>query len=274
MKQEDTEELELDLLFQAVLRCYGYDFSHYSRDSASRRVWQRVNSENLSSISELQHLIIHNESAADALLRALSINVTEMFRDPLFYRSIRELVVPILATKQRIKIWHAGCATGEEVYSIAILLLESGLYEKSLLYATDFNRVVLEKAKTGLYTPDQMRTNTINYQKSGGMQSFADYYHSNYDGAVISSSLKTNIRFSHHNLVTDNSFGEMQMVICRNVLIYFDNALQDRVIELFAESLCDGGILCLGSHEFLKSSNTKSRFETISEEHRIFRKIG
>jgi chemotaxis protein methyltransferase CheR len=272
MNESNIEAIELELLFQAVLQCYGYDFRQYSRDSALRRVWQRVNAEKLSSISELQHLVVRNEDAAEALLRALSINVTEMFRDPLFYKTVREKALPLLKENERIKIWHAGCATGEEVYSMAILLSEAGLYDKALLHATDFNKVVLGKAKSGIYLPDKMRTNTRNYQQSGGSHSFADYYHSNYDNVVISNALKKNVRFSHHNLATDHAFGEMHMVVCRNVLIYFNQELQERVIKLFADSLCTGGILCLGSHEFLKTGDAETRFEPISLEQRIFQK--
>ncbi len=272
MNRQQVEQLELDLLFEAVHRRYGYDFSQYSRESTTRRVLHRVGQEGYSSISELQHHVLHDENIAEALLQDLSINVTEMFRDPGFYRALREHVVPLLAEHDHLKIWHAGCATGEEAYSMAILLAEENLYGKTRLYATDFNNTVLDKAKNGIFPLDHMRKNSANYHAAGCKESIADYYHANYDGAAMKKSLKRNMVFAHHNLVTDASFGEMQMVVCRNVLIYFNRELQERVFQLFFDSLSPGGILCLGSHETLMLSSAAKKFETVLADQRIYRK--
>ncbi|MBF0380300.1 MAG: protein-glutamate O-methyltransferase CheR [Magnetococcales bacterium] len=272
MTKEAAQRLEIELLFEALYRCYGYDFRSYSFESASRRVLRRVGMDGLGSISELQHQILYNENAADRLLQDLSINVTEIFRDPLFYLTLRQQVLPLLDEYEHLKIWHAGCATGEEVYSMAIMLSEEGYFPRSNLYATDFNNVALDKAKSGIFPLEQMRLYSKNYQAAGGKRSFADYYHANYNSAVMKGSLKERTLFANHNLATDSSFGEMQMIVCRNVLIYFDKKLQDRVFNLFADSLCEGGILCLGSHETIKLSTLSRRFETISGDQRIYRK--
>lgn len=273
MNNEGVERLEIDLLFEALHRRYGYDFRNYSAESAGRRVRRRVNQEGLGSISELQHRVLHDEEAADALLRALSINVTEMFRDPPFYQALRKHVLPLMADHEHLKVWHAGCATGEEVYSMAILLAEEKLYQRSRLYATDFNNVALDAAKSGIFALDRMRNYSGNYQAAGGTESFADYYHAKYDRAVMKSGLKERLVFAHHNLATDASFGEMQMVVCRNVLIYFDRELQERVFKLFTESLCMGGILCLGSHETIQLSGMAGRFDSVVPEQRIYCKV-
>ncbi len=270
----DIERLEFELLFEALHRRYGYDFRNYAYDSARRRVMHRVQLDNLNSISELQHRVLHDEAAADTLVRDLSINVTEMFRDPDFYMALHERVLPRLAQREHIKIWHAGCASGEEVYSMAILLSEEGLYGRSQLYATDFNNTVLDQAKSGIFPLDRMRGHVRNYQAAGGKRQFADYYHAQYDGVVMDSTLKKNLVFAHHNLTTDASFGEMQMVVCRNVLIYFNRELQERVFQLFTDSLGMGGILCLGSHETLQLSRVASQFEPISADQRIYCKMG
>ncbi|MBF0445597.1 MAG: protein-glutamate O-methyltransferase CheR, partial [Magnetococcales bacterium] len=236
MNSGDLEMLEVDMLFAALHQRYGYDFRHYSRDSACRRVLRRVKCEGLASVSELQNRVLHDESVADDLIRDLSINVTEMFRDPLFYSALRDSVLPVLAHHDHIKIWHAGCATGEEVYSMAILLTEESLYEKCRLYATDFNKTALDKSQNGIFPLAQMRKYSRNYQAAGGKDPFSDYYYSNYDGAVMKKTLKKNMVFAHHNLATDGAFGEMHLVVCRNVLIYFDRKLQEKVFQLFVDS--------------------------------------
>lgn len=268
----DIERLEIELLFKALHSRYGYDFRNYAPDSARRRVLYRLQLEGLESIGALQHRVLHDEALADSLLRDLSINVTGMFRDPGFYRTLREEAAPWLARQEHIKIWHAGCASGEEVYSMAILLTEEGLYDRSQLYATDFNNAVLEKAKSGIFPLHQMRSYVQNYQSARGREDFSDYYHAHYDGVIMDAALKKNILFSHHNLTTDSSFGEMQMVVCRNVLIYFAPSLQERVFHLLYDSLCEDGLLCLGSRETLLLSSLKHHFETLSSEQRIYKK--
>lgn len=273
MNYSCRDQQELDSLLEAVFKNYGYDFRQYSRDSVWRRVRQRLREEQLVSLSELQRRVLLDKAAADALLCSLSINVTEMFRDPGFYFELRKKVMPLLEPLPHIKVWHAGCATGEEVYSMAIMLSEAGLYERSLLYATDFNNNVLDSAKKGILPLNQMQHNSSNYYAAGGKRSFADYYYSNYDAAILEPSLLKNIAFSHHNLATDGPHVEVQMIVCRNVLIYFNQELQQRVFRLFCESLSVGGVLCLGSHETLKLDNNSARFENISSKNRIFRRV-
>lgn len=269
----NEESAEIEQLFSSLLETYGYDFRHYAYESARRRVLQRVQHEDLSSISQLQQLILKDENIADTLLRDLSINVTEMFRDPPFYRELRQQILPHLKQQEHIKIWHAGCATGEEVYSMAIMLTEMGLYSKSQLFATDFNNSVLDKAKHGAFPIQKMRSYVQNYQKSGGDQPFSDYYHANYSAAIMAESLKKNILFSHHNLTIDQPFGDMNMIVCRNVIIYFNRKLQEHVLQLFYDSLGNGGFLCLGSHENLILSHLKNEFEIVSSEYKIYRKL-
>jgi len=272
----DTQLLELELLFEGLFKKYGYDFRNYAKGSAQRRVEHRMGQEGLENISAVQHLALHDKDFADRLLKDLSVNVTEMFRDPDFYLQVRGQVVPILKELKRslghLKTWHAGCSTGEEVYSTVILLREENLRSDLQIFATDFNNKVLMKAKRGIVPLNSMKKNISNYQQSGGCLEFAEYYNADYEGAQLDQSLLENIVFSRHNLATDSSFGEMQMIVCRNVLIYFDSELQERVFKLFDESLCEGGILCLGSKESLRFSKISSKYETISSEQRIYRK--
>ncbi|MBT4290522.1 MAG: protein-glutamate O-methyltransferase CheR, partial [Deltaproteobacteria bacterium] len=206
------------------------------------------------------------------LLKDMSINVTEMFRDPAFYRTLRNQVLPDLADCEIIKIWHAGCASGEEVYSMAILLKELGLYEKSRIYATDFDEEILNKAKQGIFPVDSLRSYIKNYQESGGVRSFTDYYSARYELVLIDKSLKENIHFTNHNLVTDGVFSEMNLIICRNVLIYFKRELQDRVFKLFKDSLSHNGILCLGSKETIRLSKYSDAFDNLVVEKKIYKK--
>ncbi len=269
----DSERTELELLFEALFQGYGYDFRDYLYGTARRRVLYRMHLEGFKSISELHRRVLSDQATATTLLRDLSIGVTEMFRDPPFYLALRELVLPELARYEHLKIWHAGCASGEEVYSMAILLAESDIYGKSQLYATDFNDDALDQAKRGIFQIGKMRSYVANYHDSGGRDQFTEYYHARYDGAVMDAALKANLQFAHHDLATDTSFGEMQMVVCRNVLIYFNRDLQERVFQLFSESICEGGFLCLGSHETLDASPQMKRFDTVSSEHRIYRKL-
>lgn len=268
----ENERLEIKLLLEAIYRKYGYDFRNYASAHTKRRLEHRLMLDNLKNYSEMQHLLIHDEVFFNRLLLDLSINVTEMFRDPWVYAKVRELVVPHLKTYPFFKVWHAGCSAGQEVYSMSILLEEEGLKERAQIYATDFNELILDKAKEGIYPMDVVREYTANYQKAGGKRSFSDYYTAHYENVAIRQSLKDRVLFSSHNLVTDGVFGEMNLIFCRNVLIYFDRDLQNRVFDLFYESLCPGGFLCLGSKESLKFSGVADRFEPVSEREKIFRK--
>lgn len=269
----NNENIEIQLLLQAIYLKYGYDFRDYAKASIKRRILQRLSKSDLKSISEMQHRILYDEQFFSSTLLDLSINVTEMFREPSFFRTVREKIIPILKKKPFIKVWHAGCATGEEVYSMAILLKEEGLYEKTQIYATDFNQDVIKKAKDGIYSIKGMKEYTRNYKKAGGLSSFADYYTARYDYAIMENSLKENIVFADHNLATDEVFGEMDLIFCRNVLIYFTRELQDRVIRLFRDSLCEGGFLCLGSKESIRFSEHSSDFEDVALGEKIYRKI-
>ena len=269
----ELEQLEIELLLEGVFRHYGFDFRSYAYASIRRRLWKRVEGEGLRTISDLQARIFHDPDAMERLLLDLSVNVTAMFRDPAFYREFRARVVPLLRTYPFIRIWHAGCSTGEEVFSMAILLEEEGLYDRARLYATDINDVVLQRAKQGIFPLDRMQEYTDNYIKAGGTRSFSEYYTAKYDGALFSPSLTRNVVFSQHNLVTDRSFSEFHVIFCRNVLIYFDKTLQHQVHRLFYESLVMFGVLALGSKESLKFSQFAPCYETLSQAEKLYRKI-
>ncbi|MBI5115955.1 protein-glutamate O-methyltransferase CheR [Candidatus Poribacteria bacterium] len=273
MNNADIENIEISLLLEAIYERYGHDFRHYARASISRRIRQFLNNASgCASISEMIPKVLHDESFFERLINNFSIPVTEMFRDPLVYRSIRQKIVPLLKTYPFVRIWHAGCATGEEVYSMAILLKEEGLYDRATIFATDFNDVALSKAKEGIYAVDSIKQFTGNYQQSGGSASFSEYYHARYDSIAIQHSLKRNITFANHNLATDGVFGEMHLIMCRNVLIYLDSALQSRVANLFGESLTYGGFLCLGTKETLDFTDGGKHFKVIDEPARIYQK--
>ncbi|KJF26399.1 chemotaxis protein CheR [Clostridium aceticum] len=267
-----NQDIETELLLEAIFLKYGHDFRNYSRAHIKRRVLRRLSISKLSNISEMLYRVLYDRKFFEVLLMDFSINVTEMFRDPSFYRAIRKEVIPVLKTYPYIKIWQAGCATGEEVYSMAILLKEEGLYERAQIYATDFNEKVLQKAKEGIYPIDTIKEYTYNYQQAGGTTSFSDYYTAKRDFVTLDETLKKKMIFADHNLVIDGVFGEMHMIICRNVLIYFNRELQNRVIHLFYESLCYGGILCLGSKENIKFLNWEKKFQVVNEKERIFQK--
>ncbi|HVF41238.1 MAG TPA: protein-glutamate O-methyltransferase CheR [Gemmatimonadaceae bacterium] len=268
----ELERIEVELLLEGIYRHYGFDFRSYAFASIRRRLWKRMEAEGLSRVSDLQARILHEPPLMEKLLLDLSINVTAMFRDPSFYRAFREHVVPLLRTYPFIRIWHAGCATGEEVYSMAILLQEEGLYERSRIYATDINEVVLQRAKEGIFPLDRMQEYTENYIAAGGKRAFSDYYLARYDGALFSPGLTKNVVFSLHNLVTDRSFAEFNVILCRNVLIYFDKTLQGKVHGLFYDSLAMFGILILGSKESLRFSPYEECYEQINGPEKIFRK--
>jgi chemotaxis protein methyltransferase CheR len=269
----DLERIEIELLLEGVFRHYGFDFRSYAYASIRRRLWKRIEAEGLSSISELQTLVLHNPQAMERLLLDLSVSVTAMFRDPGFYQVFRSDVVPLLRTYPFIRIWHAGCSTGEEVYSMAILLEEEDLLERTRIYATDINDAVLKQARAGIFPLNRMQEYTENYIRAGGKRSFSEYYTAKYDGALFSPSLSRNIVFSQHNLVTDRSFAEFTVIFCRNVLIYFDRALQDRVHSLFYDSLVMFGILALGSKESLRFSQYEPCYEKLHPREKLYRKI-
>ncbi len=267
------ERIEIELLLEGVFRHYGFDFRAYAYASVRRRLWKRTEDEGLHSISALQALVLHDEQAMERLLLDLSINVTAMFRDPGFYQAFRRHVVPLLRTYPFVRIWHAGCSSGEEVYSTAIVLEEEGLLDRTRIYATDINSVVLQQAKAGIFPLPRMQEYTENYIRAGGKRSFSEYYTAKYDGALFSPSLTRNAVFSQHNLVTDRSFSEFNVIFCRNVLIYFDRALQERVHKLFYDSLVMFGVLALGSKESLRGSQYEDCYEKLHSREKIFRKI-
>lgn len=268
----ELERVEIELLLEGVYRHYGFDFRSYAYASIRRRLWKRIESEELSSISELQALVLHEPEAMERLLLDLSVSVTSMFRDPRFYQVFRTEVVPLLRTYPFIRIWHAGCSTGEEVYSTAILLEEEGLLERTRIYATDINDAVLQQARAGIFPLNRMQEYTDNYIRAGGKRSFSEYYTAKYDGAIFSPSLTRNVVFSQHNLVTDRSFSEFNVIFCRNVLIYFDRDLQNRVHALFYESLVTFGILALGSKESLRFSQYEPCYEKLDAREKLYRK--
>jgi chemotaxis protein methyltransferase CheR len=268
----DVESIEIELLLEAIYRHYGYDFRSYARASISRRVRQFMALRGVSAPGELIPLVLRDEECFSQIAQHFSICVTEMFRDPFFYTAFRQQVVPILRTYPFFKQWHAGCATGEEVYSMAILLKEEGLYGRAMLYGTDFNDQALDTARQGIYSPEQIQAYTTNYQAAGGTGSFAAYYSSKYQRAGLQAALRERITFANHNLVTDAVFGEMHVVCCRNVLIYFNDELQDRVLQLFTDSLVRGGFLCLGAKEDIRFTAVADAYETVDARARIFKK--
>ncbi len=268
----DVENIEIELILEAIRLRYGHDFRNYSRAHVKRRILHRQSLSGLDRLCDLQYGILHDRAMFEALLLDLSINVTEMFRDPSFYLALRNEVMPLLRTYPFIKVWHAGCSSGEEVYSMAIVLKEEDMYDHAQVYATDFNQMILQRAKEATYPINLIKEYTANYQKAGGQASFADYYIAKYETVIIEQSLKRRIVFADHNLVTDGVFGEMNMIICRNVLIYFNRELQDRVIKLFLDSLCPGGFLCLGSKESLKFSKYAEAFEPVVEKEKMYKK--
>jgi len=265
-------ELNILGLLEAINHTYGYDFRDYSEAHIKRRVMNRMAISGIKDITELQAKVLSEEAFASILLQDLSINVTEMFRDPGFYRSIREKVIPILKTYPFIKIWHAGCSTGEEAYSMAIVLQEEGLADRTTIYATDFNQHVLNQGKEGIFSNKLMKEYTANYQLSGGKESFSDYYISDDNNVIMNQSLKNKIVWANHNLVTDSVFAEVNMILCRNVLIYFNRKLQNNVQNLFHNSLINGGVLCLGTKESLRFTDFHDTYAVLDEKQRIFKK--
>ncbi|MFL5944116.1 MAG: CheR family methyltransferase [Gaiellaceae bacterium] len=271
--RDDVDDIELELLLEGIYRRYGFDFREYAPASLRRRVWRRAHAEGLRTISALQDKLLHDPACMERLLLDLSINVTAMFRDPTFYVAFREKVVPLLRTYPFTRIWVAGCSTGEEVYSLAILLQEEGVYERTRIYATDINESVLERARSGVFPLDKMREYTQNYIKAGGERAFSEYYLAKYDGAQFQRSLVENVVFAQHNLVSDRSFNEFNVIVCRNVMIYFDRALQDHVHRLFYESLMTFGVLALGAKESIRFSPHEQSFEDLDAHERLYKKV-
>ena len=273
MRTEDLEQLEIDLLLEGVFRRYGYDFRQYARGSLRRRIYKRVLDERVETISSLQERVLRDPQAMERLILELSINVTAMFRDPSFYLAVRARVVPLLRTYPFIRIWVAGCSTGEEVYSLAMLLEEEGLHDRTRIYATDINERVLQRAEEGVFPLDKMKAYTENYIKAGGHKAFSEYYTAGPKGATFSRSLIDNVVFAQHNLVSDRSFNEFNMIMCRNVMIYFDKALQNHVHGLFHHSLVNFGILSLGRKESIRFTSHEDRYEPIDGAERIYKKV-
>jgi len=273
MRKEEIEDIEVELFLNAVHRRYGQDFRNYSRVSMKRRIRGILAKSNRGAISELIPALLHDESFFETIVYDLSVTVTHMFRDPPFFTTLRERVIPYLKTYPFVRIWHAGCATGEEVYSLAIVLMEEGFYDRTTIFATDFNDLALSRAREGIYPLEMMREYTANYQSAGGTGSFAQYYRAGYDAAVLDSSLKKNITFANHNLVTDSIFSEVHLIVCRNVLIYFDRTLQNKVLKLFRDSLVRGGVLALGSKESMQFSEVAGDFKMLSQKWKIYQKM-
>jgi len=268
----DLLNIEIQLLLEAIFLRYGYDFRNYSKAHIKRRILHRLGISMLSSVTQLQDRILRERAFFIEFLNDLSITVTEMFRDPDFYKSLRETVIPKLRTYAYFKIWHAGCSTGEEVLSLAILLKEEGLLDRCQVYATDFNRNVLEIAREGVYQKSDIEQYEKNYELSGGTKKLSDYYKSRYGSVIFDKELSNKIVFADHNLVTDNVFADVNLILCRNVMIYFEKELQDKVIGLFYDSLIPSGILCLGTKESIKFSRHGNLFEIVDDTQKIYKK--
>jgi len=271
--ETERDRAELDDLLDAIFERYGYDFREYAPASLRRRINRRVRLDHLTGVEELRERVVADLATMQRLVLDLSINVTAMFRDPSFYAALREHVVPRLRTYPFTRIWVAGCSTGEEVFSLAILLEEEGLYDRARIYATDINDAVLDQARLGVFPLAKMREYTTNYLAAGGRRAFSDYYVTGYDGAKFASSLLGNVVLAQHNLATDRSFNDFHAILCRNVMIYFERSLQQRVIGLFHESLVHFGALGLGRKESLRHTPPGARFEPLDATERLYRKV-
>jgi chemotaxis protein methyltransferase CheR len=266
-------DLEVEELLKVINERYGYDFSGYSRASLSRRIARFMSLKDLQSARGLKKFLFNGEGYFELFLQEITVNVTEMFRDPSFYKALREKVVPQMMTYPHLKVWDAGCSSGEEVYSLAILLQEEKLYHKTRIYATDINQKMLLQAREGIYSLGLIKDYSKNYFQAGGKASLSEYYTAKYEGAKFNESLKQNMTFSAHNLATDNSFNEFNLIVCRNVLIYFQKELQEKVFELFCNSLVVFGYLALGNKETLSLSKFRDKFEVVDNKEKIYRKI-
>jgi chemotaxis protein methyltransferase CheR len=272
MTSDELIDLEIKFLVEGVYQVYGYDFREYSETSLRRRLTHWLAGSGFATLSLAQSQLLRDRALFDSLLQGITVNVSEMFRDPDFFKAIREHVVPHLKTYPFVKIWHAGCASGEEAYSMAILLLEEGLKGRFRIYATDINEEVIRKARDGIYPLQEMQHFTRNYQHAGGTGSFSDYYTARYNHAILAPSLRENIVFESHNLAVDADFGEMHLILCRNVMIYFKPLLKERVLKLFDNSLVSGCFLCLGTKENLDHRQISDRYEAIAPRMQIYRK--
>jgi chemotaxis protein methyltransferase CheR len=273
MVTDEREEIEIRLLLEAVYQYYGFDFRDYALASLRRRIWASVKAEGFSTISALQEGVLHNPACMERFLLNLSVHVTAMFRDPSFFLTFRRRVVPLLRTYPFIRIWNAGCSTGEEAYSLAILLQEEGLYERCRIYATDMNEVVLRKAREGIFPLNRMQEYTGNYLRAGGARSFSEYYTAAYGNAIFNAGLREHMLFSQHNLAMDGSFNEFHVILCRNVLIYFNTSLQERVHQLFYGSLVHFGVLGLGQQESIRCNPLEAKYEEIARGEKLYRRV-
>jgi chemotaxis protein methyltransferase CheR len=273
MTTANVEELEIDLLLEGLFRRYGYDFRGYARSSLRRRVRGAVAAEQLGTVSALQDRVLHDPACLQRLLQALTVNVSAMFRDPSFFLAFRRRAVPLLRTYPFIRIWQAGCSTGEEVYSLAILLKEEGLYDRCRIYATDMNDAVLQTARAGIYPIELMQRYTANYHAAGGSGELSAHYTAAYDHVLFRESLREHVVFSQHNLASDGPFNEFNVILCRNVMIYFGKPLQDRVHQLFARSLATFGLLGLGSHESIRFAPDANQYEPVEPGEKLFRRL-
>lgn len=273
MDDNQVFDIEVKLFIEAVFMKYKYDFRQYSLASVKRRLSNALITHNIKTVSALQEKILHEPEFFTTILQHMTISTTEMFRDPSYFKAFREKVIPYLRSYPSIKIWVAGCSTGEEAYSFAIIFKEEGLLERVMIYATDINPLSLEKAQQGIYRLEDIKKFSANYEESGGVKSLSEYYMADYNAAIINSDLKKNIIFADHSLATDSVFSEMQFVSCRNVLIYFEKKLQNRAINLFHDSLSLKGFLGIGSKETLKFSSHTDNFESWATNERIYRKL-
>ena len=271
---DPREELELRLLLEAVFELYGFDFREYAPSSLRRRVRHLMRDEGLATISALQERVLHDPRALPRLVNGLSVSVTSMYRDPGFFIAFRQHVAPVLRTYPMLHIWHAGCSTGEEVYSLAILLEEEGLYDRCRIYATDMNEDALQQAASGVFPLAAMREHTARYQAAGGRRSFSEYYAVRNRDVAFHRRLRRHVVFAQHNLVTDRSFNEFHAILCRNVLIYFSRPLQERVHRLLYESLGRLGFLGLGSKETVQFTPYERRYQAFDPIHKLYRKVG
>ena len=267
------QDIEIDLLLEGLYRVHGFDFRNYSRGSIKRRILELIRVEQLTTVSEFQNKVLHDADCLERFLLGLSVHATAMFRDPSFYLTFRKRVVPLLRTYPTVQIWVAGCSTGEEVYSLAILLHEEGLYPKCRIYATDISQAILRRAREGIFPLAAMREYTANYHQAGGVHEFSDYYTAQYGSVMFSGSLKQNLVFSEHNLATDGSFNEFQVILCRNVMIYFNKELQARVHNLLYDSLSMFGVFGLGNKESLKFTPRAESYEHLNERDKLYRKV-
>lgn len=272
MKKDEIERIECSLLTKGIFDVYGYDFREYAMASFRRRIEQFIIKNKYKNITHLLSDLLHNKKLFYNFVNSISVTTSEMFRDPSVFKYIRKNVIPYLKTFPHIRIWHAACANGEEIISLAIILKEENLYDRCSIYATDFNNDALENAQKAIFPINKLQEYSQNYQNSGGKESLANYYHAKYDYAIFNKDLLENVTFSNHNLAIDSVFIEPQLILCRNAMIYFNRDLQNRVLELFNASLPGGGILCIGSKESLQFSSVEEKFKTLSKNYKIYQK--